>query len=105
MNTHSKIALILLVAGALALGAAKLVLTFLDSEQSIALSDAKAIKGKITIGTDNWVGYFPLCSKVMKQHLYQQGYALECREDNADYAQRRSMLTSSTVRHRNIPAK
>lgn len=97
MNTHTKIALILLIAGALALGASKLVLSFLESEQSIALSDSSAIKGKITIGMDNWIGYFPLCSKVMKQRLYQQGYALECSDDRADYPKRMDALATGKL--------
>ncbi|MGR8935206.1 MAG: phosphate ABC transporter substrate-binding/OmpA family protein [Gammaproteobacteria bacterium] len=97
MNTHSKIALLLLVIGALALGAAKLVLSFLEGEQSIALSDSRAIKGKITIGVDNWVGYFPLCSKIMKQRLFQQGYALECSDDRADYRKRMEALAKGKL--------
>lgn len=97
MNTHSKIAMILLIAGALALGATKLLLSFLESEQSIALSDSRAIKGKISIGVDNWVGYFPLCSKVMKQRLYQQGYALECSDDRADYRKRMEALAKGKL--------
>jgi ABC-type nitrate/sulfonate/bicarbonate transport system substrate-binding protein len=43
------------------------------------------------------VGYFPLCSTELKRRLRQQGYALQCVEDKADYAQRMEKLTKGDL--------
>lgn len=92
MKPHTGVAILILILGSLSLLAVKLVLTFLEDRQSIEFSDARATKGSISIGVDNWVGYFPLCSPVMKHRLYQQGYKLECVEDQANYSKRMQSL-------------
>ncbi|MCE2571364.1 phosphate ABC transporter substrate-binding/OmpA family protein [Motilimonas eburnea] len=88
MQGHTKIALGLLVLGVSAVAGYKLLQPMLTEQRSIAQSDARSTKGKITIGVDNWVGYYPLCSKEMKRSLRQQGYLLECVDDQANYQQR-----------------
>lgn len=55
-------------------------------------TDAKHIKGKITIGIDSWVGYFPLCSPKLKSMMRSNGYLVECVDDGADYNQRMKRL-------------
>ncbi|MGR9044502.1 MAG: phosphate ABC transporter substrate-binding/OmpA family protein [Gammaproteobacteria bacterium] len=97
MRIHTKIALALLVCGSIAIFGGKALLTYLEDKQSIAVSDAKLSKGKIVIGIDNWIGYFPLCSPVMQRRLYQQGYLLECVEDKADYGQRIESLANGSL--------
>ena len=57
-----------------------------------ATSDAAGTKGTITIGVDNWVGYFPLCSPRMKQAMRNEGYLLKCEDDGADYPGRMKRL-------------
>lgn len=92
MKPHTSVAILILILGSLSLFAAKLVIDFLEDRQSIEFSDARATKGSIRIGMDNWVGYFPLCSPVMKRKLYQQGYKLDCIDDQADYSRRMEAL-------------
>ena len=40
---------------------------------------------KLTIGVDNWIGYFPLCSGEMRKRMRTAGYVLACDDDKADY--------------------
>jgi outer membrane protein OmpA-like peptidoglycan-associated protein/ABC-type nitrate/sulfonate/bicarbonate transport system substrate-binding protein len=92
MKAHTKFALILLALGILGIVVGKVVMMQLQDNQIFAFTDAGSNKGKITIGVDNWIGYFPLCSPIMKRRLYQQGYLLECIKDQANYAQRMEAL-------------
>lgn len=55
-------------------------------------TDAKNIKGKINIGIDNWIGYFPLCSQRMQKVMRSVGYLLSCHEDGANYDERMKKL-------------
>jgi len=97
MKTHTKLALILLVLGVLGMFAGKAVLTKIQDKEIFDFSDSGASKGRITIGIDNWIGYFPLCSPVMKSRLYQQGYLLECVEDQGAYAERMQALNDGQL--------
>ena len=73
MKTHTKLALMLLSLGISGIFVGKIVLTQLEDKQIFDFTDAGASKGKITMGIDNWIGYFPLCSPVLKSRLYRQG--------------------------------
>lgn len=97
MKGHAKIALIVLFLGILAIVAAKFVLPILEDRQSTATSDAKATKGSITIGMDNFVGYFPLCSPELFRRMRQSGYIMECQDDGADYESRMSNLDKGKI--------
>lgn len=97
MKSHTNVAILILILGSLLLFAVKLGITFFEDRQSIEFSDARATKGSISIGVDNWVGYFPLCSPVMKRRLYQQGYKLECVEDQANYSKRMAALAEDKL--------
>ncbi|MDQ7091944.1 MAG: phosphate ABC transporter substrate-binding/OmpA family protein [Methylococcales bacterium] len=97
MKGHTKFALGLLIVGVLSLIIAKVVHTQWQDNKLFSLTDAGSSKGKITIGIDNWIGYFPLCSPVMKRRLYQQGYLLECIEDQGDYEQRLEALNTGSL--------
>jgi outer membrane protein OmpA-like peptidoglycan-associated protein/ABC-type nitrate/sulfonate/bicarbonate transport system substrate-binding protein len=92
MKGHTKIALGLLLIGVVILIGSKLFQIQWEKDTLSGYTDAGESQGKIIIGVDNWIGYFPLCSPVMKRRLYQQGYRLECIEDQADYAQRLAAL-------------
>jgi ABC-type nitrate/sulfonate/bicarbonate transport system substrate-binding protein len=89
---HTKTALGLVIFGIVAITAYKFLLPMFEASQQKQTSDAKAIKGKITIGVDNWIGYFPLCSPEMRKRMRRSGYNLQCQDDNADYAQRMHRL-------------
>jgi len=94
MNSHVKTSIILIIIGLLGIMLFKFLTPIFDDFQQQDTSDAKGIKGKIVIGYDNWVGYFPLCSPEMKKRMRQTGYLLECVDDNADYVDRYKKLSS-----------
>lgn len=97
MQKHSKIALSLLVIGVLALVGYKGLQPHIDAHRYADTSDARDIKGDITIGIDNWVGYYPLCAKEMRRLLRREGYRLVCVDDGADYAQRMAGLAQGQL--------
>lgn len=97
MNLHAKAAIALVIVGGAVLGYLKWGDTRQLEKQLLETSDARAIKGKIVIGTDNWIGYFPLCSKEMKQEMRRREYQLECRDDKADYAARMQALKAGEI--------
>jgi outer membrane protein OmpA-like peptidoglycan-associated protein/ABC-type nitrate/sulfonate/bicarbonate transport system substrate-binding protein len=92
MRTHTKTAFVLVILGMMAISAYKYLRPMFEESQQKQTSDAKDIKGKITIGVDNWIGYFPLCSQEMRKRMRRSGYNLQCVDDNADYATRMQKL-------------
>jgi len=97
MSTHVKFAIIIVITGVIVMSAGRYALPFFEDMFQRNSSDAKDTKGKIHIGYDNWVGYFPLCSKEMKKRLRQKGYMLECVDDKANYKERYSKLKSGEL--------
>ena len=97
MNLHAKIAIGLVALGALATAAYKLVWPYVEERRQIAQSDARHTRGKITVGVDNWVGYFPLCSPEMQRRLRGDGYLLQCEDDQADLPARMNRLRSGEL--------
>ncbi|KAB2839820.1 MAG: OmpA family protein [Burkholderiales bacterium] len=97
MNLHVKLAVGLVLIGGAVMGYLKWGHMLLEDEQQVATSDARATKGHIAIGVDNWIGYLPLCSRSMKQEMRRRGYTLECRDDKADYAARLAALKSGEL--------
>jgi len=89
---HARIAVAVLILGALGLVGYYVAEPMLESRQQRNTSDARGTRGAISIGVDNWVGYFPLCSPVMKKNLRADGYLLKCEDDQADYAGRMRAL-------------
>ena len=92
MNVHAKFALIVVVIGAIAIGAGKYFWPMWQEQMQRDTSDAKDTKGRIVVGVDNWIGYFPLCSGEMKKRMRAAGYVLVCEDDKADYAARMQKL-------------
>ena len=88
MSGHAKAVILLLVIGLAVIFGARLLLPMLVDSAQRQTSDAHATKGVLSIGMDNWVGYFPMCSQPMQRRLRQAGYLLRCENDDADYAQR-----------------
>jgi len=97
MRTHTKTALGIIILGMVAISAYNFLLPLFEASQQKQTSDAKAIKGKITIGVDNWIGYFPLCSQEMRKRMRRSGYNLQCVDDNADYAARMQKLRAEEL--------
>ncbi|MDJ0785826.1 MAG: nitrate ABC transporter substrate-binding protein, partial [Myxococcota bacterium] len=92
MPRHVSAGLGLLVVGVLGLVGFYFLRPTLEDWQQRMSSDASASAGTVRIGTDSWVGYFPLCSPVMRARMRDQGYRLRCEDDAADYPARMRAL-------------
>jgi outer membrane protein OmpA-like peptidoglycan-associated protein/ABC-type nitrate/sulfonate/bicarbonate transport system substrate-binding protein len=88
MSPHLKAVLVILILGSLGIVAARFVLPLLEDRLQRDTSDAAAVRGTLRIGMDNWVGYFPLCSPEMARRMRQEGYAMVCEDDQANYPER-----------------
>lgn len=97
MNIHVRVAAVLLLLGALAGAAYKFVWPRVESRLQIDATDARGTKGRIVIGVDNWIGYFPLCSDEMRKRMRAAGYVLRCEDDKADYRRRFDALKSGEL--------
>lgn len=64
----------------------------LESSHQISTSDASASKGSITIGVDNYIGYYILCSSHMHERMLSDGWKRDCKVDKANYAERFAAL-------------
>jgi outer membrane protein OmpA-like peptidoglycan-associated protein/ABC-type taurine transport system substrate-binding protein len=89
--------MIILFLGLLSIVGIKFIAPILEDRNSTATSDAKATKGRIVIGVDNFVGYFPLCSPELFKRMRQSGYLMECQDDGADYAKRMDKLDRGKI--------
>ena len=67
---------------------AKKLIPVLKSKQQQQTSDAKDLKGKITLAIDDWIGYFPISSSRMKKAMRSEGYLLDISNDGGDYPAR-----------------
>jgi outer membrane protein OmpA-like peptidoglycan-associated protein len=88
MSGHLKAFIAILVIGVVAILGYKFALPTIQDAWQRETSDAAATKGKLRIGVDNWVGYFPLCSPEMRRRMRAQGWTVACEDDKADYAAR-----------------
>src|SRR3989344_43888 len=68
-----------------------------DEQVVESTSDAKNLKGKITIAMDSWIGYFPLCSLEMRERMKKDGWSLRCEDDKADYPTRMEKLSQGKL--------
>ena len=92
MNKRLVGVFLLLVIGGLLLVGGKYVWVYLADKQQRTTSDAVRTKGKLRVAVDSWIGYFPLCSRDMKEEMHRSGYLLECVDDKADYKGRMQAL-------------
>jgi outer membrane protein OmpA-like peptidoglycan-associated protein len=97
MNVHVKAALAIVFLGLIAIGAAKYGWPILQERAQLASSDARDTKGRLAIGVDNWIGYFPLCSGALQKRMRAAGYLLVCEDDKADYAARMQRLKDGAL--------
>jgi Outer membrane protein and related peptidoglycan-associated (lipo)proteins len=70
---------------------------FLEERLKKKVSDSREIKETITVGIDNWIGYYPLCGQEMQKRMRNSGYRLQCEDDNADYAGRMKALADGKL--------
>lgn len=97
MNNHLKTAASISMIGMVLIIVIFLITSLINDAEQTDTSDARDTKGKVIIGYDNWVGYFPLCSPEMRKRLRQSGYILECIDDGADYKKRFSALDAGDL--------
>lgn len=97
MSRHVKGFIAILLVGTLIILGVRFALPWLNDRLQRETSDASVIHGVIRIGMDNWIGYFPLCSQEMVRRMRQQGYALRCEDDQADYAKRFKRLAAGEL--------
>src|SRR3989344_1154792 len=64
------------------------------TRQQVSTSDAAKMKGTIKIGTDNFIGYGPLCGPYLRSLMLAEGYNLVCNDDGADYPKRMQKLAN-----------
>jgi outer membrane protein OmpA-like peptidoglycan-associated protein/ABC-type taurine transport system substrate-binding protein len=95
--SHIRAAALLLILGIGALVGYYFLSPMLEARRQVETSDAQGTRGTISIGVDSWVGYFPLCSPVMKRNMRQAGYLLRCQDDSADYAKRMAALRAGEL--------
>lgn len=97
MSRNLIAAALFVVLGVIAVVASKVVLDGRATRDQVASSDASASRGVIRIGVDTFAGYFPLCSPRMIDLMLTDGYALECIDDQADYARRYRGLANGAL--------
>ena len=97
MNVHVKIAAAIVVLGLLAAAGYKYLWPRFEARAQIDTTDARGTKGRIAIGVDNWIGYFPLCSDEMRKRMRTAGYVLHCEDDKADYPKRFANVKSNQL--------
>ena len=78
MSPHVKAAGLILVLGLAGILGARYLLPILQDTSQRQTSDASATQGTLVVGTDNWIGYFPLCSSPMAKRMRQAGWVLRC---------------------------
>jgi outer membrane protein OmpA-like peptidoglycan-associated protein/ABC-type amino acid transport substrate-binding protein len=97
VNIHVRIATGLLLLGTVLGLGYKFLWPQFDLRRQADITDARGTKGRILIGVDSWIGYYPLCGDEMRKRLRVQGYVLQCEDDKADYAKRFSHLKSGRL--------
>lgn len=88
MNSHVKGFFAIIVLGLIVVLGIKFVIPIFKAEFQKDTSDARDLKGTITLALDNWVGYSILSSPEMKKRMRRSGYLLEIVNDDANYEER-----------------
>ncbi|MBN1699719.1 MAG: OmpA family protein [Spirochaetales bacterium] len=97
MKTHTIIAIIVVVVGITAIVIFRLVLPSLQDEFAYGTSDAKKLKGEVSIALDSWIGYFPFQSQVFKKLMREAGYKAVIIDDEANYPLRMERLKKGEI--------
>ncbi|MCK5516068.1 MAG: hypothetical protein KAI39_04265, partial [Desulfobulbaceae bacterium] len=97
MNKHLITFISILILGLALIVGWKYTKPILQERLQKGSSDASSTLATLRIGTDNWIGYFPLCSPGMERNLRQAGYQLQCEDDQADYVSRFNKLAKGKL--------
>lgn len=97
MSVHVKAFIAIVVVGAIGIVGYRFALPYLRDTWQRQTSDAAGLRGTLTVGVDNWVGYFPLCSPQMESRMRAAGYRIDCIDDGGDYAGRFSKLAEGKL--------
>jgi ABC-type nitrate/sulfonate/bicarbonate transport system substrate-binding protein len=97
VNTHAKVAIVLVALGVFGIAGYKFGWPYVQEQIDLQTSDARDIKAKLVVGVDNWIGYFPLCSGELRKRMRAKGYSLQCDDDKADYPKRMQRLKSGEL--------
>jgi ABC-type nitrate/sulfonate/bicarbonate transport system substrate-binding protein len=92
MKKGTMFPVLFVVVALLSVFAYKKAIPFIQAKLQKQTSDAKDLKGNITVAVDNWIGYFPVSSSRMKKYTRSEGYKLEVTDDGADYPSRMKKL-------------
>ncbi|MEK9195187.1 MAG: phosphate ABC transporter substrate-binding/OmpA family protein [Patescibacteria group bacterium] len=97
MKLNTRVALLMLVIGCLAVFIWKYAAPILERRSQISTSDAVKTKGIINIGVDNFLGYYILCSPYQRSQMRNAGYELQCIDDDAAYGKRMELLRDGKI--------
>jgi outer membrane protein OmpA-like peptidoglycan-associated protein/ABC-type nitrate/sulfonate/bicarbonate transport system substrate-binding protein len=97
MRKHTIIAIIVVIVGILGIIVFRLILPSLEDQFTYGTSDAKNVKGEVTIALDSWIGYFPFQSPVFKKLMREQGYKVVIIDDEANYPLRMERLKKGEI--------
>ncbi|MBN2531673.1 MAG: OmpA family protein [Spirochaetales bacterium] len=97
MSKHAIVAIIIIIAGILGIFIFKLVAPMISKQFTYGTSDAKNIKGEVTIALDSWIGYFPFQSPVFKKLMRDNEYKVTIIDDEANYPLRMSRLKKGEI--------
>jgi hypothetical protein len=64
---------------------------------TFSTSDAKGLKGEMSIALDSWIGYFYFKSPVFGTMMRDEGYRIKVIDDKADYPERMKMLKGGEI--------
>ncbi len=64
---------------------------------TFSTSDARGLKGEISIALDSWIGYYYFKSPVFGTMMRDEGYRIKVVDDKADYPERMKMLKDGEV--------
>lgn len=64
---------------------------------TFSTSDAKGLKGEMSIALDSWIGYFYFKSPVFGTMMRDEGYRIKVIDDKADYSERMKMLKDGEI--------
>lgn len=92
MSKHAVVAIVIVILGILGILIFKLIGPMLAEQFTYGTSDAKNVKGEVTISLDSWIGYFPFQSPVFKKLMRDNEYKVTVIDDEANYPLRMTRL-------------
>jgi outer membrane protein OmpA-like peptidoglycan-associated protein/ABC-type nitrate/sulfonate/bicarbonate transport system substrate-binding protein len=97
MSKHAVVAIIIIIIGIIGIVIFKLVAPMITEQFTYGTSDAKNVKGEVTIALDSWIGYFPFQSPVFKKLMRDNEYKVTIIDDEANYPLRMERLKKGEI--------